>query len=127
MSLSVTVNLDGIKDKLDGAIDDSYMTFAHAELARLSVPYVPMREGFLFRAIDITPDYIDYTAPYAHYQYTGDAMDMRTSEYTGAKLKYSKKEHPLAAEEWDKAMLQSKGDKFLKTLENELKRRVKNG
>jgi hypothetical protein len=138
MRIGITVNLD-LKQKIDGAIDDSFMTFAHSELARLSDKYVPFgyyntgkigeskkgQGGILSGSAIPTSKYLEYAVPYAHYQYTGKVMNMVTKAYTGAELKYTTQKHPLAAKEWDDAMMRRDGTKFEKILGRELERRLK--
>ncbi|MDR2046529.1 MAG: minor capsid protein [Clostridiales bacterium] len=135
----IKVNLDGIKTKINGAIDDGFMTFAHAELKRLSDKYVPFgyynkesvgakdkgQGGILAGSAIPSAEYLEYAVPYAHYQYAGKVMNMRTKTYTGAELQYTTEKHPLAGKEWDKAMIRSEGHTFTRILGKALERRLK--
>lgn len=109
------------------------MTFIHKTLFDYCAPYVPMDSGMLSQTVDITPKYVHYKQPYAHFQYEGLVfVDERGSTYakkdhskhaTSTPLKYSKDEHHLATSHWEKAMMVAKGDDFCKTIENYLKRK----
>lgn len=83
-------------------------------------------------AIKVSKDYVHYTQPYAHYQYTGEIYGPNIpftdedglvywrspkgkKKYpTGRPITYSKQEHPKASKEWDKAMMADKGEQFMK-------------
>lgn len=138
MRITATVQIDSLKNKLDSAIDREFREFAHSQLARMidrSIPYgyynggsvsekSKGQGGVLAASRQITPDYLAYVTPYAHYQYTGLVMNMVTKKYTGKELKYTTQKHPEATKEWDKALMRNKGDEFIKLLTDELTRRL---
>ncbi|MDR1940034.1 MAG: minor capsid protein [Clostridiales bacterium] len=139
MGLEIELNLDGIRNVIDKAIDGSFMYEAYDLLARMSAPYVPASahnpsvpgsgHEILTHSYRPTPEYLEYNTPYAHYQYEGKVIDMHTGEYTGAELQYSKATHPFATSKWDKAMLKNVtlNKKFCNNLAIKLRRRLKNG
>lgn len=119
--------------------DKATMTFVHKTLFDYCTPYVPMDSGILSQTVDITPEYVHYMQPYAHYQWAGEVygpnipihkdgvldgfISPPKKKPTGKKLQYSKEPHHLATSHWEKAMMVAKGDKFCETIENYLKRK----
>ena len=119
MKITVTSEMHIDVAKIAGAVDgDAFWTFAATEWWRLITPYTPKDSGALAETVSITPKTIEYTSPYAHYQYVGDVYGPsipimqsgavvgffskkgETKHPTGAKLKYT---NPLASAQWDKA------------------------
>ncbi|HIY38450.1 MAG TPA: minor capsid protein [Candidatus Agathobaculum merdigallinarum] len=91
---------------------DRARVFLANEVARLSDPYVPMRQGTLKNTREIAGDgrTVTYPQPYAHYQYTGEVMAGRAPKhYTGKALTYHGA--PMRGPNWNKRMLADrKGD-----------------
>lgn len=131
MALEVRINISDALRRLRKAAepDDRLMLYAHTRLAAYCQPYVPMQTGTLANTVEITPTHIEYTAPYAHYQYMGevygpnipihDAQGRLTGWFsppgrakhpTGRELTYSHELHPLATDHWDQAAMQARGD-----------------
>lgn len=115
--MSVTVSVDNlaIKYTLDQLIDDKTMLAIHNTFAKMCDPYVPMLEGPLHESglAGVTPHYVEYNVPYAHYQYVGENFN-HTTEH-----------HPKATAFWDKVMMSEKGDEFRQEVEQILLRRAK--
>ena len=119
--------------------NEQFMLAVHNTLAKMCDPYVPMDEGALSQTLEISPEYVRYIQPYAHYMYTGvvygpnipimeDGVIVgwfsppgKPKHPTGKMINYSLERHPLATKEWDKAMLRDKRDEFY----NEIKRLLK--
>lgn len=114
--------------------DASARLEAHNLLAQMCDPYVPMQEGILSQNIGVTPNYVRYKQPYAHYQYIGDvygpnipifengqlvgffSLPGQKKQPTGARINYSLEMHPLATDHWDQAMMRDKGKEFMEEL-----------
>lgn len=101
--------------------DEETMTFVHTRLHAYCSDYVPMDSGTLDQTVDITPEYVHYKSPYAHFQWEGKLfVDDRGSSYakrnhskhaTSRDLQYSTDKHPLATSHWEvAAMAAHKGD-----------------
>lgn len=93
--MRVTVKVDIGKGKIMEARglgkSDRVRKYLASEVARLSEPYVPMRQGTLKNTRKISADgsEIVYLSPYAHYQWYGEAMGGRPpKKYTGKALSY---------------------------------------
>lgn len=87
--------------------------FIASEVKRLSDPYVPMQQGKLKNNAKIAPDgsTLTYSQPYAHYQYTGQAMAGRAPKhYTGKSLSHHGA--PKRGKQWEKRMLADRGDEL---------------
>lgn len=85
-------------------VNDRVMTFAHLELWRLCIPYVPMRTGTLMESVEITPQYLRYAVPYALRCYTGVNMHFRTDR------------HALATAQWDQVAMATQKDKLTRAV-----------
>ncbi len=118
---------------LDRIFDDAARTYAHTRLHAYCSDYVPMDSGMLDQTVDITPEYVHYKSPYAHFQWEGVVfVDERGSTYalpnhskypTSTHLHYSTDRHPLATSHWEAAaMAAHKGD-LCKDIEAYLRRR----
>ena len=141
------INLVNIETKFKKLPENpDVMLEVHNAMARYVDPYVPMQSGVLFTSKTITPKYILYTQPYAHYQYTGIVYGPNipimengnitgwfsppgkgTKHPTGRPINYSKEHHPLATHHWEQAMMRDKGKEFTTEVENIIKRRLKRG
>ena len=138
MSVEIHLNVIKVSSRFRKVINDPKVTLAmHNTFAKEMNPYVPMQTGVLSQSIEITPDYVRYTQPYAHYQYTGIVYGPnfpitengvitgwfsppgRGSKHpTGELIEYSTEMHPLATHHWDKAMLRDKGKEFKKQIKD---------
>lgn len=143
MQIEVTVDegaLDSILRELVN--DDAVMTQVHNTLARYCDPYVPMQTGVLAQTIEVTPEYLKYLSPYAHYQYTGLVYGPNIPIFedgvitgwwsppqkspTGEALTYNGEQHPLATSQWDKAMMRDRKDEFVQEVTRILAERARN-
>ena len=138
-----SINFVNIERRLANLADDKTMLEIHNAFARYMEPYVPMDEGMLAHNIEITPEYVGYNSPYAHYQYTGLVYGPNypiiengvivgfysppNKQPTGAQLQYSTDKHPLATDHWDKRMMEDKGDEFTAEVGKILADKLKEG
>ena len=137
MAVTVSVNVKAIENKLNNLIhDDETMLAVHQAFARYCDDYVPAATGTMAQtveidkelksnddsqtladAIKVSKDYVHYTQPYAHYQYTGEIYGPNIpftdedglvywrspkgkKKYpTGRPITYSKQEHPKASKD----------------------------
>lgn len=111
--------------------DRGFWTFAATQWHRLYKPYVPFDTGTLANSVTITPGCIEHTAPYAHYQYTGEVYGPnypitesgRVVGYyspprkhpTGRTLQYHR--NLKATKEWDKKAEATQKPKLITTLQ----------
>ena len=139
--MEVRVNLVRVSSKFASIVNDDDVRLAiHNSFAKNMNPYVPMQTGVLSQAIEITPDYVRYTQPYAHYQYTGIVYGPNfpitengvitgwfsppgkgSKSPTGEAIQYSQEMHPLATHHWDQAMMRDKGKEFKAEIKRILK------
>lgn len=109
LRVKADIDMSSIMDKFTELCNDDTLRLAiHQTFARYCDPYVPFLHGFLSQTLDITPEYVRYVQPYAHYQYYGTWFN-HTLDY-----------HPLASAEWDQAMLENNRENF----EEEIKQLV---
>lgn len=147
MEVKINVNIDTkeLAKKFESLKDDECMYEIHDLFAKMCDPYVPMYEGVLSQsvALGISMSSITYPGPYAHYQYVGEVYGPnipiiedgivvgffsppgQKKQPTGKEIQYNKEYHPKASKEWDKAMMNEKGDEFLKAVTNILLERCK--
>lgn len=142
--VDVKIDEKALKMKIDNLIDDKTMLEIHDKFAQMCNPYVPMYEGALSQTTQITPEYVRYTQPYAHYMYVGEIYSPnipiknkdgdivgwfspkgKKKTPTGRQMQYSKEKHNLASKEWDKAMMADKGEEFMQAVRDILVRRAK--
>lgn len=141
-SVDVTVNISDIINNVETAIDDDVMLAVHNTFAKLINPWVPFREGVLSQDIEITPNYIRYISPYAHYQYVGMVYGPNIPIYengdivgwfsppgrkkhpTGKPIQYGTEFHPLATKEWDKVAMQTQLDNFVESVKAIILRKI---
>ncbi|MCR4622674.1 MAG: minor capsid protein [Clostridiales bacterium] len=130
MKLEVHGDFEPILHRLStiGDISAKARLFAHERFRAYMEPYVPMREGILMAGVDVTPEYVWYKSPYAHYQYEGEVYGPNipvrdadgniirwfsppVKQPTGRAIRYSTDLHPLAQAHWDEgAMAAHQGD-----------------
>ena len=129
--------LDTIKDVFADVLNnEEFKLVLNNTFAKMCDPYVPMDEGVLSQTLNITPEYIEYTQPYAHYQYIGQVYGPNIpitengvivgwfsrpgvpKQPTGRAINYSIDKHPLATSHWDEAMLRDKRDEFNEQVKN---------
>lgn len=115
VAVDIGVDPELLEAKLMGLLDKATMLECHNELARYCDPYVPFLEGPLSQTIEVTPEYVRYTQPYAHYQYVGEEFN-HTTDY-----------HPLASAYWDQAMMRDKGEEFLAQIKRIITERHRDG
>ena len=138
-SVSIDIDassIDSVINKFNEVINNEQFKLAvHNALAKWCDPYVPMDEGVLSQSIEIMPDYVHYTQPYAHYQYIGEVYGPNipiiengvivgwfsppgkgSKHPTGRQISYNVEKHPLATDHWDKAMMRDRGDEFKKEI-----------
>lgn len=141
MKFEVEINSVPIVTKFANMQNDSdLMLLINDAFAKELNPYVPMQTGTLSQSVIITPEYVEYTQPYAHYQYTGIVYGPNypimeggvitgwfsppgkgSKHPTGALINYSQDFHPLATHHWDKAMMRDRGKEFTKEVEKLIK------
>ena len=140
-----SINFVRVEEKLRKLADEETMRQIHNSFATFLDPYVPMDTGMLAQGVTVTPEYIQYNAPYAHYMYTGIVYGPnipivengevvgyfsppgKKKNPTGAQINYNREMHPQATHHWDKRAMEEKGDVFVKDVEEILKRRLKEG
>lgn len=107
MKIDWNVRLDekSIEHKIENLINDDVMIAIHDLFAKLCNPYVPMDEGPLSQHIEVTPQYVRYAEPYAHYQYMGEVYgpnfpitDKTTGGIIGWYSQPGVKKHPTGRE-----------------------------
>ncbi len=136
----VHVDPEAIGAKLENLIDDTTMLQIHNEFARMMDPYVPFKTDL--GNMQVTPEYVRYDTPYAHYHYEGITYGRNVpiiedgiivgwfslpyedgkKRPTGTELHFQK---PKASAHWDKAMLADKREEFVKEVENILRERAR--
>lgn len=113
----VHINSKRIQRKLNQLCsDDATMYEIHNLFAKTIDPWTPFREGPLSQSVRITPQYIQYIVPYAHYQYEGININEANRTRTI---------HPLATSHWDKVAMQTQRDSFVRQVQRILKRRAR--
>ena len=130
------VDEEKLKRKIESLIDDKTMLEIHDLFAKIIDPWTPFAEGVMaHRSLEITPNYICYHQPYAHYMYMGElylaangsswAKENEKKYPSGRPLHYSKEKHQLATAQWDKVAMQTKRDEFELQVRDILMRRAK--
>lgn len=141
----LTIDANSILNKYQDLITDSVMVEIYNLWGKLMEPYVPMDSGNLSHNFEVTPNYIRYRGPYAHYQYIGivygpnipifqdgELVGFRSPPGKGSKspkvpqqdIVYNTEKHPLATKEWDKVSWESIKDSFLQGVKDILTRRI---
>ena len=103
------INYAKILKKRGLGSDNKARLFLASEVAKLSDPYVPMREGILKNTRIIASDgrNIKYPQCYAKKQYEGVSKSGRPFRYNGA---------PMRGREWDKRMMADRGQDVVRGL-----------
>lgn len=116
ITTDVKVDLTGVTKQLNGVIsDDGVMTEVHSIFAEILNPYVPYDTGYLSQTVEVTPDGITYTAPYASKQYYGEEFHHNTEH------------HPLATAHWDEVAMQTHKEEFANKVAEVIRRRLSGG
>lgn len=103
--VEIEIDEQALGHTLEALVDDQTMVRIYDLLAKKCDPYVPYLYGPLSTVIEITPQYLRYVQPYAHWQYVGISP-------SGKPFNYTKSTHKNATSEWDKAMMREHGDEF---------------
>lgn len=145
MQINIDVDIDTAKlaKEFEALKDDNVMYQIHNLFAKMCDPYVPMKEGVLSQSVNIEKDKVIYPQPYAHYMYVGEVYGPnipiiedgivvgwfsppgQKKHPTGKDINYNKEMHPLASKEWDKAMMNARGEEFLNQVKEILMQRFK--
>lgn len=147
VKVKIEQNIDELEADIEEAFyDPNTMLAVHNALFRYCDPYVPMQTGMLAQTVDITPEYVLYTSPYAHYMYEGIVYGPNIPIFqdiggtkiivgwrsipgvkktpTDRDINYSHEQHPLADSHWDKRMMDDKGDEFIQEVTDIIMRRI---
>lgn len=112
LKVKVNVDVSGISDHFTELCQDSQLKLSvNNLLAKRCDPYVPMLTGMLAHTVEVTPEYIEYVQPYAHYQYHGIGFN------------HTLDHHPLASAMWDEAMMRDHREEFEEEVRQRLARR----
>ena len=127
--MKLNVNFDGITSaaiKLqDGVqIDRKLKLYANTQLAKYCDKFVPASQNrILSETVQITPEFVRYPGPYAHFQYIGVVYEPNIPIFEGdtlvgffsppgkpktktdRKIHYGRDIHPQAQSHWDKAAM----------------------
>ncbi len=113
IKFNVEVDETTLNTALQDLITDDVMLQIQNLFAKTINPWVPFLEGPLSQTLEITPEYVRYLQPYAHYQYVGDNFN-HTIDY-----------HPLASARWDKVAMQTELESFEQQIQDILARRAR--
>lgn len=115
VTFDAEINEQVLIDMLQELIDDETMLQVHTLFAKTIDPWTPFLTGTMAQSAlaNITPQYVHYTTPYAHYQYYGLHFN-HTLTY-----------HPLASAMWDRAAMAVKQDEFEAQVRDILIRRAR--
>jgi hypothetical protein len=113
VKFQIQVNDKALRKQIEELADPSTMLAIQNLFAKTIDPWVPFLEGPLSQTLHITPEYVQYRVPYAHYQYYGDGFN-HTTDY-----------HPLATERWDKVAMQTELDSFMEGVKRILEQRAR--
>lgn len=113
LNFQIHVDDKALQKQMENLLDSRTMLEIQTLFAKTINPWVPFLEGPLSQTLQITPEYIRYLVPYAHYQYYGDGFN------------HTKDFHPLATERWDQVAMQTELDSFMAQVRLILERRAK--
>lgn len=120
----------------DATGGDKTLLFMANEAVRMMDPYVPATSAEMLAdsaqtRVENGKGIAEYSGPYSHYQYTGDAMvgpsgsawakPGETKHYNGQRLSYSKEAHPKATAKWNEAMMAEKGKQYVASIQRFVK------
>ena len=105
--------IKAVNGQYEKILDDDTKIAVNNLLAKTIDPWVPYLEGPLSQTLEITPEYIKYLVPYAHYQYYGDGFN------------HTLEKHPLATERWLEVAMQTEYDSFIQQAREIVERRVR--
>ena len=143
LNIQVDINTEKLAKQFEALKDDNSMYEIHNMFAKMMNDYVPFAEGVLSQSVQIEKDKVRYNMPYAHYQYVGEVYGPNIpiiedgivvgffskpgekKQPTGKQIQYNKEYHPKASKEWDKAMMNERGEEFLKKVQEILLQRCK--
>lgn len=115
ITTEVKIDFTGVAKKINSVInDDGVMTEVHRAFAEILNPYVPYDTGYLSKTVEVTPEGITYTAPYA------------SKQYYGTEFHHNTEHHPLATAHWDEVAMQTHREEF-ENIVAEIIRRQLNG
>lgn len=113
MSVTVIINENAIKGKLEDLLDDVTQSKIQAVFARTINPYVPYDTGNLAHNIKVDAEGVHYRAPYAEKNYYDEDVKHHTDK------------HPLATSHWDEVAMITERANFAHEVEDILKQRAK--
>ena len=104
--VSVNINQNAVKGKVDSLLDESTMLRLQEALADTVDPWTPFLTGRLSGDITIGSDGVTYNVPYARKKYYGEV--------------YHKEVHPLATSHWDKVAMEQGAREILESKVKEI-------
>lgn len=142
VNTEISSDISDLLNQFQGLIDDETTMLQIYNLwGKIIEPFVPMDNGILAHSYEVTPNYLRYHGPYAHYQYMGIMYGPNFPIFdngqlvgfysppkkypTDIPLNYNTEKHPLASKEWDKAAMTLKKDEFLEGVKAIMIRRYK--
>lgn len=97
ITIKTTIDSKNLRRKFKKKLSDEDKLKAAKYYADLVEPWVPYRTGELNYSVEVSPDGVTWTAPYAATRYyNSDGFGLTSFE-----------EHPLASMQWDKVAMQS--------------------
>jgi hypothetical protein len=150
VSIKLKLETENLQERVEDVLNNpDTMLEIHNTLFRYCDPYVPMQTGVLAHTVEVTPEHVLYTSPYAHYMYEGivygpnipiyqdiggtkvivgwRSIPGRTKTPTGKDIEYNHERHPLADSHWDKRMMDDRGDEFVEEVKRIITRRINHG
>jgi len=109
----VHIDDKALRKQMEELADRTTMLRIQNLFAKTIDPWVPFLEGPLSQTLEITPEYVKYNVPYAHYQYTGYWFN------------HTRDHHPLATAFWDRVAMQTELDSFVSQVGELLELRAK--
>lgn len=82
-------------------VDDRARLFSQQALRALASDFVPRDTGNLMSDVQVTPEGVEYLAPYARRVYYGEGMN------------FSREKNPLATARWDQAAMAARKDQLV--------------
>lgn len=123
--MKIEVEIDNkkfLKSLQNTLITDELNLKFHQEFDRMMSPYVPWRDGFLDdKQKIVTPNYIEYQAPYAIRQYYLHSMSDDLAGVTNR----TRTVHTRPTSFWDKAFIMEQESNFIAHLQKILDAHIK--